>query len=92
MAIFGSKFTLWETAPPFLLQKRGGSQLLWKPTPPQISLPAASVMADIGGKEPAKVQTRTATTRKHLRRDQEVSRKSKSKVVAVDSIKERQVS
>ena len=52
-------------------------------------------MADLPGTDPAKpppqLQTRTATTRKHLRRDQALSRKSKGKVVATDSIKERQV-
>lgn len=46
-------------------------------------------MADSGSTEPAKVQTRVAVTRKHMKREQITSRKTK--VVATDTIKERQV-
>ena len=45
--------------------------------------------ADLAAKMP--VQTRAALTRKHLRRDQAAARKSKGKVVATDTLKERQV-
>jgi hypothetical protein len=52
-----------------------------------------SAMADLVGEppKPPPLQTRTAVTRKHLRRDQAVTRKGKGKVVATDTIKERQV-
>ena len=49
-------------------------------------------MAELGVPAPAAIKTKTATTRKHLRRDQAAAKKARSSSLSTaDSVKERQV-